>query len=497
MGCRYLVFLGLLAVGSGAHAAALGTEFTYQGELRVSSQPANGAYDFQIALFDLLAGGVALDTSLHGDVAVAQGLFSVLLDYTSVPFASSSQYYLEVRVRDGASTGAYTTLLPRQAINATPYALHAQSVSVSAIAGAPPARPEGVTRSYSLPGGSPTTTAGDSSITIGVDGLPIASVFDAANGNLVAVHCDDPACAALTSTVLDSTGIVGRGNSIIVLTNGLPAISYIDSTNGDLKLARCTNRACTSATLAVVDAAVGDSRRSVIMQGIGATGEVDIVYHDEIQGDLEGASCPTTGTCTLVTIDSANNVGHSLDAMRMATRIYIAYSDQSSGSMVMKSCSTFIGNCASSIAVPVDTLAAPSDIALVALPDARPLMLYVRGIDLRSARCTTSACTAVTAAGSPLATGTSYVAATLGGDDLPILFYINNDFSVGRFYKCLDYDCGSILAGGSYGSGVGVSDARIGITLGSHGNPVASHRLANSLWLRVCDNPECAIARRR
>ena len=53
--------------------------------------------------------GTALDTAVHGAVSVNQGLFAVTLDYTDVTFASGTQYYLELRVRLGASTGVYTT----------------------------------------------------------------------------------------------------------------------------------------------------------------------------------------------------------------------------------------------------------------------------------------------------------------------------------------------------------------------------------------------------
>lgn len=53
--CVRVVTVLLAAVGLLARAttaAALGTAFTYQGQLQQSATPVNGACDFQFALFD-------------------------------------------------------------------------------------------------------------------------------------------------------------------------------------------------------------------------------------------------------------------------------------------------------------------------------------------------------------------------------------------------------------------------------------------------------------
>src|SRR5688572_6054484 len=106
--------LALLLASAKASGAPVGTAFTYQGELRFSGQPASGPFDFEFALFDVEAGSTALGTSSVSDQQVTQGLFSVDLDFTDVPFAASQAYWLEVRVRQGPDTGPYQTLLPRQ-----------------------------------------------------------------------------------------------------------------------------------------------------------------------------------------------------------------------------------------------------------------------------------------------------------------------------------------------------------------------------------------------
>lgn len=106
------------------------TAFTYQGRLTDGGSPANGVYDFQFGLYNTAAMVVAPEKEsptllpppiAKNDVTVTSGLFTVELDF-GVSFTGEA-LYLEIAVRPGASTGAYTTLTPRQAIQATPYAL--------------------------------------------------------------------------------------------------------------------------------------------------------------------------------------------------------------------------------------------------------------------------------------------------------------------------------------------------------------------------------------
>ncbi len=104
-------------------AAVVGTRFSYQGTLRLSGDRAQGLFDFR---FKLIAGnGSQLGSTLvRSDLNVIDGLFATELDFGESPI-DGDDLFLEIQVRDGASTGAYTILLPRQRINATPYAVRA------------------------------------------------------------------------------------------------------------------------------------------------------------------------------------------------------------------------------------------------------------------------------------------------------------------------------------------------------------------------------------
>ena len=102
---------------------AVGTAITYQGKLEVSGELGAGQYDFTFEVFsDALAtisvgGPVAVD-----DLDVEGGLFTRSLDFGAGVFTGADRW-LKISVRDGASVGAYTPLLPAQKVTATPYAL--------------------------------------------------------------------------------------------------------------------------------------------------------------------------------------------------------------------------------------------------------------------------------------------------------------------------------------------------------------------------------------
>ncbi|MBL36816.1 MAG: hypothetical protein CMP07_00230 [Xanthomonadales bacterium] len=117
----------LLAVAS-LCVQAQTTTFTYQGYLTEAGTAAEGEFDFELALYNVDAGGSPIDVNAFDDVTVTGGLFELPADFTGAPFEAGGSYWVEARVRDGASIGAFTPLLPRQAVNASPYAIAAQAV---------------------------------------------------------------------------------------------------------------------------------------------------------------------------------------------------------------------------------------------------------------------------------------------------------------------------------------------------------------------------------
>ena len=112
-----VILCGLLILGVSAQT----TEFTFQGKLTDQNAAANGSYDLSFKLYD--AANIQVGTEVvREDVQVANGMFTTSLDFGGSAFDGSARQ-IEISVRPGASTGSFTALSPKQAINSVPYAV--------------------------------------------------------------------------------------------------------------------------------------------------------------------------------------------------------------------------------------------------------------------------------------------------------------------------------------------------------------------------------------
>lgn len=115
---------------------ALGTSFTYQGYLADNGSPANGLYDFQFNLFNVSSGGSAIAGPVSiDDVSVANGYFTVSIDFGGTHFAGDKRW-LEIAAKRDADS-SYTIFSQRQELTATPYALYARTAPWSGLSGVP------------------------------------------------------------------------------------------------------------------------------------------------------------------------------------------------------------------------------------------------------------------------------------------------------------------------------------------------------------------------
>lgn len=626
-------------------AAEVGTSFGYQGELRYDGNPAYGPYDFEFALYDVETGGAPLAIDTVADSEVTAGLFTVELDYTEVPFAASQAYWLEVRVREGASTDAYQLLSPRQKVTPSPYAINARGVQAAGVdnaalaegvvsggkialdavssskivdgsiagvdvdatqvqrrvqgscapgsaiqsvdaAGTVACQPVGsgtvtsVATAGGLTGGPivaagtvsiaddgvtsariadgavgsadiadgsivaadvdsssvqlrvsgsctgairqinangttscnnavgtvrpfmplipPTVTGtgvGASSVTIGVDGLPLASYYAPATGDLIVVHCENVACTSVTATPIDTAGDVGDFNSILVDNRGLGIVSYYDATNRDLKFAACLDVACTTATLRTVDSA-GDvgTQTSLALHN---TGVPLIAYHDDTNGDLKLALCDATCAApTLLTIDaSANNVGNRNALVALDDFAVIAHHDVTAGTLKLSRCRTNVSTCTPVTTVVADaTATSGGGIAVTRMANLAPVILYTRSFEVRALRCTDAACSGL-AASNQLLSGTqpTFLSATRDALGFPVFVVVSVPNGTISSFRCNDPQCATPAQQGLViGAGNPAFSSQPSITLGHHGFPVITARFINSggvAW--VCDNPLC------
>jgi endosialidase-like protein len=111
------------------------TAFTYQGRLIDAGSAATGNYDLQFKLFDVTDAQQGPTLTLD-DVPVTNGVFTVQLDFGDV-FDGGARS-LEIGVRAGASTGAFTVLSPRQTLSSTPYAVRSVTATNALLFGALP-----------------------------------------------------------------------------------------------------------------------------------------------------------------------------------------------------------------------------------------------------------------------------------------------------------------------------------------------------------------------
>ena len=91
-----------------------------------------------------------------------------------------------------------------------------------------------------------------------LNGFPVISHYDPANGDLRLTRCYDPSCVVAHSNIVDDGGVtldfVGQYPSLRLDSNDIPVISYYNETTGVLNLAHCEDLDCAEpATINTVD----------------------------------------------------------------------------------------------------------------------------------------------------------------------------------------------------------------------------------------------------
>ena len=94
------------------------TAFTYQGQLQDGGLYANGAYTMVFKLYDSLSGGNQVGSGITNNPTLANGLFSVNLDFSAGAFNGSARW-LDITITNGGTT---QTLSPRVQVLPSPYA---------------------------------------------------------------------------------------------------------------------------------------------------------------------------------------------------------------------------------------------------------------------------------------------------------------------------------------------------------------------------------------
>ncbi len=347
---RRLAMLTLLLTAGGVIAQVPNT-FVYQGVLDQAGTPANGEFDFQFELFD--DPDFVLGMSFAGpvtvlDFGVSEGDFAVPVDFGMDVFGDIP-LFLEVRVRDAASNGAFTVLEPRQPLYAVPLAVHALNVGADVVGGAQIAdasvtaadlapsavgaaavnsadvqlrvsgncaagsavrsvNGDGTVSCEPVPAGDITAVTPGAGLTGGgstgsaelaVDfgqvqarlqgGCEVGELLAgiAADGTPV---CTVPPIPATASVISDPAGSVGTNNSILIGTDGLPLVVFYSQSPSGVVAVHCNDVACfgSDESEVLLEAGAGDEGIAAIA---GADGLPLIAYHQPATNQVKLLRC--------------------------------------------------------------------------------------------------------------------------------------------------------------------------------------------------------------
>jgi hypothetical protein len=543
-----LAVLAGLAAGPLA-AQPLDTAFTYQGRLQDAGAPANGPYDFRFILFDAAVGGAQVGPIVfRDDVVLADGLFTVSLDFGTSAFTGAKRW-LDVSVRPGASGGAYTPLSERQELQSAPHSAFSLRTTWTGIAG----KPAGFADDVDNDSGGTVTSVGTGAgltggpisstgtVAVAAGGITTALLADAAvtspkiangavglaqinTGEVQArvgatcppgqylrginpngtVLCEPmPFVPNLITTVDDQpVNVVGLYSSIAIGADGLPVISYYDFTQGVLKAARCGNAGCSEGnTLAFVDSNLNDVGAYTSI-AIGADGLPIISYYDATFGRLKVAKCGNMG-CSANNLRNwvdvnANDVGQFTSIAIGADGLpVISYYDATVGDLRVAHCGDAGCTAGNTISIVDASSNVGTDTSIAIGTDGFPIISYrdVAAGDLKVAHCGNAACSAgnTVVTVDPVNDAGYETSIAIGADGLPVISY--NDLNNLKVAHCGNTACtaGNTVATVDPGSSRGWFTS---IAIGTDGLPVVSYQDAAAGALKVahCGDKACTAA---
>jgi hypothetical protein len=115
------ILLAYASAASGQAPYAMGTAFTYQGQLKDGGGPVDDTCDFEFSLWDDSAGGTQQGSTVGLSTPVDEGLFTVRLDFGEEFNGQARWLQMEVCCPSGACT--LELLTPRVELTPAPHAL--------------------------------------------------------------------------------------------------------------------------------------------------------------------------------------------------------------------------------------------------------------------------------------------------------------------------------------------------------------------------------------
>jgi hypothetical protein len=495
-----------------AQASPVGTAFTYQGQLRKDGEPVNRTCDFEFRLYDAVSLGNQIGIAQTESITVANGLFTVNLDFGDV-FTGTARW-LGVKVMCVQLGDTQYADLGRQELTATPYALYALGARWSGLTGVPAGFADGVdddttyTNGFGLGLSGTTFNVVTSTIQGRVTG-------DCASGNAIRViHVDGSVtCEPVAGGTGDITAVnagygLGGGGDIGDVTlhvvtstvqarvSGACAVgSTIRAVNADGTVvceAHDTRPGFTLTTLDGVGGWCGGFTSAVI--GADGLGLISYLDHD---GRLKVAHCNdiacTSATITILDSNSNCSGGGTSVTIGADGLALISYYNYDGGfSLKVAHCNDL--SCTGATITTLYDGAYGLYPSVTIGADGLGLIAF-SGYSLKMAHCNNVACTSatITTLDSPTNSGWS-ASVTIGVDGLGLISYHDYDNHNLKVAHCDNLACTSAtLTTVDSASEVGWFNS---ITTGADGLGLISYMDQRDDDLRVahCSNVACTSA---
>lgn len=286
-------------------ASAIGSRFTYQGQLQQSGVLQNGNCDFQFSLYDAASGGAQIGaTQTVSNTPLNNGTFTVELnggsEFGERPFDEGSDRWLEMAVRCPAGGGSFSApFTPLQRLTASPFASYAERTrSVQVTNGNTAVGEDALFLNNAHPiTGRSNTAVGDHALFSNTEGYGNTAVGDSA----LRLNTE-----GYRNTVVGAGALSANTMSIDNTAIGTEALSALIT--GDLNVAL--------GSFAGSSLKTGNNNIYIRNAGFGDESNVIRIGESQAQTFIAGISGKTAAGGSPVFIDSSGQLGTSTSSAR-------------------------------------------------------------------------------------------------------------------------------------------------------------------------------------